>query len=537
MRIATKLYLGFGILLALLAALGGLVAFDVIGLQSGVRRLSERELITFIADVQLTKDFTTATTEYHTYLMSHEPWRVVEAQSAEILFDLNLKRAMASAPRYPTSLERADASQINASIIALNGEIKKVLYAPPAQAPMLWETTVGPHVEALSGELEYIRQRREMQTERSARGVMAQSARLIPMSSVVVFLALVAALIAVTTITRSLLTPVRKLVRVVDDLASGDLTARVEWPYRDELGALATDFNRMADRIASTISELHETQSILQERNEALSETYSILHQEMELAGRIQSEILPTDCSYLDVSAAADMVAASDIGGDFYDVLPGRPGPDEIGFVVGDVSGKGIAAALLMVFVVTVLREICRREGDPAVILDRLNRLMRNRFGAEDSMYVTAFVAVLNRTTLRLNFSKAGHEEPFWYRAAEGSCEALSSMGLFVGLFSDGQYETKTIQLGPGDRLILFTDGVVEARNGAGKPFGADRLQDLIKRTGAQSAGAIIRVIKETVESWTGKTMPRDDMTLLVIEIPGWAGALTTDSEVTQFAR
>ena len=519
MRIATKLYLGFGVLLSLLGALGALVAYDISGVQKSLGRLRSRDVPGLRADLDLARDFSTYVSQTHFYLVGGEKWRLAEARSAKLLMDIRLNQSEVAAT--PPELRGYDRLEGRIRELDLQAQqVRKLSQEGQVQKAVLqWDAMAGLQAD-IASDIETVRSRREQAVLDSAVDLWGQSEHLRTVSQYVVLIALFGGIVAAWLITHGLLVPIRKLVRTVDRIAEGDLGARVEWPASDELGLLAADFNRMAERLGTTFAQLDEAHRTLQERNEALGQAYTTIQQEIELAARIQREILPQDCGSMGMIAAADLEAASDIGGDFYDILYGRPTPETVAMVVGDISGHGIAAALLMVYVVTILREICRRDASPSEILSQLNQLVLSRFGSDGEMYATCFLGMLDRESLRYGFAKAGHEEPLWYRSALRTCEYLSASGLFVGLFTDGMYETRWIQVEPEDKLVLYTDGIVEARSPGGTMFGSARLRELVERCGHGSVESIITCIRRAIAEWTNESVARDDMTLLIVEIP-----------------
>ncbi|MCA1595272.1 MAG: SpoIIE family protein phosphatase [Chloroflexi bacterium] len=520
MRIAAKLILGFGLLLALMAALGALVAYDMEGMQSDLLRLSDDEIPALRTRLYLVRDYAIDISQARSYLVGHEPWRLADSRSAALLIRAALRESEIDAPTDTGMLIR----KVRDEFDDLHDEISKCEALAAAgktpQAIAAWDRHVSGSTDDVARTFEDLRRAQEDHIISSAVGAIDHSRRLRAVSLVVVSLAFLVALVAVTLLGRSLLLPIKALSEAVETISDGDLSARAPAGQDDELGGLARNFNSMADLIADNIEELHTTQAALRERNEALSAAYRSVQEELELAARIQREILPREVSDLGMVAIADMTAASNVGGDFYDLLPGIRDSSMLQVVIGDVSGKGIAAALMMVFIVTTLRELCRREGSPAQVLHRLNRIMISRFGLTGEMYLTCVLGSLDRETLRFSFAKAGHEEPLWYRAALGRCESLPSPGLFVGLFSDGRFEDTVIQLEPLDRLVLFTDGIVEARSETGEQFGHRRMIDVVEASGSGTAAEMMSEIRMAVDNWSQGRMQRDDMTLVILEAP-----------------
>lgn len=518
--VTTKLYVGFGVLLALLLALGGLVAYDISGVHGRLGQLSGNDMPALKGTLDLARNFTTEVNQAHLFLARRESWRMWQGRSAGKLVDIELQDALDAAPPG----DRGDIRRIRKRMNDLESRIQdaetKAQSGQAAASLTGWDTHVAPLSEAISGDIDELRRRREEYVFSVGLDVFNQTEHLRIISQYVVISAILSALLAIGFLARNIVVPIRRLVTAVGEVAEGDLSVRVEWPTRDEFGELAADFNRMTDRVASTILELHSAQITLEEQNQALARTNDTIQKEMELAARIQRGILPAVCNYQDIVVVAQMEAASDIGGDFYDVLPDRQGPGTLAIAVGDISGKGIAAALMMVFVVTVLREICRQETSAAAVLEQLNHTILSRFSPREEMYATCVFGVLDRQTLTFQFSKAGHEEPIWYHAATGQCEMLTAPGLFVGTFSDGYYGNCEIQLAPGDRLVFYTDGVVESRSSSAQLFGFKRLCQVVESCAEEGASATVQAIRRGVQEWTGTSVPTDDITVLVVEIP-----------------
>jgi serine phosphatase RsbU (regulator of sigma subunit) len=520
MRIAVKLYLGFGILIGLLVLLGALVAYDLGRIHQRLGHLSQIQMPSLRADLDTSRNFTSMVSQAHIFLVSGEHWRYVSVRSARLLVNRSVRQEILASSSAAIPLQAKTQVQMLRLENSIDTALTLARSGRRAQAMSYWDRVVTPLAESLEPLVDYVSRLQEDSILGSTDYAFAQAESLRRVNLAVILLALLTAVLAAGVIARSTLSPIREFVRVVDQVSGGDLAARVDWPALDELGSLARDFNRMADRVESTISELQDVRVTLQERNEALQTARRLMQNELDIAAHIQREILPRQCGHMDIAADAHMESARDIGGDFYDSIPLGPGSDSLVVVVGDVSGKGIAAALLMVFVVTLIREICRRDTNPARVLHALNRVVRSRFSSDEEMYVTCFLGSLNRKTLEFSFAKAGHEEPIWLHRETGQAETLSAPGLFIGLFTDGLYEQRSVQLAPGDRLVLYTDGIVEARNAAREFFGVDRLRRLVEECGAATASAIIDRVKSAVAEWTNDSVLADDMTILVIEAP-----------------
>jgi sigma-B regulation protein RsbU (phosphoserine phosphatase) len=191
--------------------------------------------------------------------------------------------------------------------------------------------------------------------------------------------------------------------------------------------------------------------------------------------------------------------------------------------VVGDISGKGISAALLMASIQSALHaqfydghqpNILSEEAlkSSAGVVGRLNRQLYASTPTEK--YATFFYAIYDAATRKLTFTNAGHPPPFYFH--RGKVERLETGGTVVGLFGPATYEQAVIQLEPGDMLVAFTDGMTEPENSFGEEFGEDRLLEVAQRAAASSPDEMVREIYRTVNDWTGSPDLQDDMTLVV---------------------
>lgn len=238
--------------------------------------------------------------------------------------------------------------------------------------------------------------------------------------------------------------------------------------------------------------------------------------QEMQTAAEIQRSFLPGNIDagafseYFEVFAS--MVPAKDIGGDFYDYF--MIDKQRLGFAIGDVSGKGVPAAMLMSVSRTILRTIAREGMQAGRVLERVNTLL-----AEDNsegMFVTLFYGCLELNTGQMEYCSAGHDEVYLLKA-DGGRVHLGYQGPAVGLFDGVTYPTQTCQLHRGDTVCLFTDGITEAFDGNGQMFGDDRLQRLFDRYDFASAKEMVTTLTGAVDDFTGAAAQADDITCLAV--------------------
>lgn len=238
--------------------------------------------------------------------------------------------------------------------------------------------------------------------------------------------------------------------------------------------------------------------------------------QELEHAARIQRSILPTqfppfpDRKEFDLHAA--MVPAKEVGGDLFDFF--LLDDDHLGFVIGDVSGKGAPAALFMAVSRTLLRATARHESSPGQCFSYVNAdLMEQNVS---SMFVTMFYGVLDLRTGELRYANAGHN-PAYIFSPDGTLRALKSKsGPMLGIFEGLPYRTLTEQLKPGEKILLYTDGVPEARNKDGE-FGDERLEQFIAQHAAESVEELTRNLHKAVQDFAAGTPQFDDITVLAL--------------------
>ena len=243
------------------------------------------------------------------------------------------------------------------------------------------------------------------------------------------------------------------------------------------------------------------------------------LKSDLAIASEIQQAILPrvfppfpelTD--KLDI--AASMTPAKDVGGDFYDFF--RIDDDRIGFVMADVSGKGIPAAIFMAVSRTLIRATGIRGGKPSECIAYSNKLLAAE--SVDSMFVTVFYGILNVNTGEVTFCNAGHNPPYLMKP-DGTVEPLPIMNdPMVGAIDGLDYHDGTLQLEHGDSIVLFTDGVTEAVNKDFEEFGDSRLKKTLEGVTRQSCQQTIETVKADVAAFVGEAEQSDDITILALK-------------------
>jgi sigma-B regulation protein RsbU (phosphoserine phosphatase) len=258
-------------------------------------------------------------------------------------------------------------------------------------------------------------------------------------------------------------------------------------------------------------------QALQARRAEQARKELSTLQGELSVATRIQRSLLPAalpvvpGVSRFEVAAA--MHPAREVGGDFYDYFP--VGEDRFGFAIGDVSGKGVPAAIFMAMCRALLKSIALRGLDPGACLDELNRCLCRDNTTE--MFVTLFYAVLDTRTGELWYASGGHNPPYVLGRGGGITPLDRSRGTVLGLIDDVAPETSTAALEPSDVVVAYTDGVTEAMTSERCQFGTSRLEAYLRGAESRSAGDVVRGLVEQVRSFTAGAAQWDDITVLAV--------------------
>jgi len=273
----------------------------------------------------------------------------------------------------------------------------------------------------------------------------------------------------------------------------------------EEINELNRDLEK---RIRKATYELKQINSRLEEREAQRDE-------ELRLASQIQEALLPHYYQVRGVNIESKFIPAAELGGDFYNFIP--VDPNHLGIIIGDVTGKGVPAALLMAMTVGILHESSKGNLSPADVLGKANATMQDHIEADLPSFASAFYALLDLDSRVLTYSKAGHESPILYRN-NGDCQLLETEGSFLGAFKDTSYEEKKIQLIKGDKIIFYTDGIISAQDKGGERFGEKRIRKIVEENGNLKAKELLEKIYAEV-TFFQEGSQADDLALVVMEI------------------
>ncbi|MCH8474398.1 MAG: SpoIIE family protein phosphatase [Opitutales bacterium] len=316
-------------------------------------------------------------------------------------------------------------------------------------------------------------------------------------------------LVVIIGVTRSITLPLKKLVAKTAEIAKGNLDEALP-PHRsdDEVGVLARSFDEMRVSLKDYINNLTETTKA-KERIES----------ELLIARKIQMSFLPKKYTLPQkvqdlVSLQADLISAKHVGGDLYDYFV----QDDryLHFAVGDVSDKGVPAALFMAVTKTLYKGVAEHSADPGEILAKVNdELCLNN---ENGMFVTYVCGRLDLTTGELLLANAGHNLPLILRRGRSADWVDLEPGLVLGAMEDFVFPVRKLTLHPGDRLILYTDGVVEAENSDGQLFGDEKLRRLAGTHRDKPVSTMVDTFFSEVKDYANGAEQSDDITVLVLE-------------------
>ena len=299
-------------------------------------------------------------------------------------------------------------------------------------------------------------------------------------------------------IKRVIINNLKKINDTLGRITEGDLNVTVDVRSNEEFSSLSDDIN-------STVSTLKRY----------IAEAAARIDKELEYAKQIQLSALPTNFPKDEEhSIYAKMIAAKEVGGDFYDFY--KLSDTTVAFLAADVSGKGIPAAMFMMTAKTIVKDLAERGLPVNEIFTQANeKLCENN---ESGMFVTAWMGILDLTTGNVKFSNAGHNPPLLKRA-NGSFEYLKTRAGFVLAGMEGvRYRAGEIMLNPGDRLFLYTDGVPEATNAENKLYGEERLLAFMNQNASVEATELLPLLKANIDEFVGEAPQFDDITMLMFD-------------------
>lgn len=298
---------------------------------------------------------------------------------------------------------------------------------------------------------------------------------------------------------------------VVPLVSQGELVGLLNLGPRLSEQDYSTDDRGLLNTLATQSAPAVRVAQLVQDQ-QAQARTNERIQHEMRVAQLIQKTLLPKELPALPGwQVNAYYQAARQVGGDFYDFIYFDDG--RLGFVIGDVTDKGVPAALLMATTRSVLRSVAQRVIAPGQVLERVNQILHEDIPPK--MFVTCLYAVLDPQSGQLQYANAGHDLPY-HRSQKGYVRELRATGMPLGLFPEMNYEEKETTLAPGDGILFYSDGIVEAHNSTREMYGFPRLMKLV---GEYNGDTSLRdVILEDLAVFTGLDWEQeDDITMVTL--------------------
>ena len=313
----------------------------------------------------------------------------------------------------------------------------------------------------------------------------------------------------IVVVSRTITQPLRDLATAAQHISTGDFNTLLPAAHaQDEVGHLSRTLVKMQTDLQSHIGALLAANSARERIESELSVAHAI---QMTLVPKVPQPFPGKGC----IDLCATLEPAKEVGGDFYDWfwLDAR----HLGLVVADVSGKGVPAALFMAMSRTLLKSLVFEALDPAHTLGRLNAQLAA--DNEQNMFVTIFYAVIDVETRRMAWANAGHNPPVLVPENAAAYFLQGRRQLVVGAVQECVYHTETTQLSPGDRLLLYTDGVTEAQNNAGDFYGEQRLLAALENFKHGSAAQTTAALSGAVRSFSAGAEQSDDITVMAVHL------------------
>ncbi len=405
---------------------------------------------------------------------------------------------------------RAVAGEAGVTQLTVDGIPSYAAYSP--MRTVGWSMVVILKQEAVEEPTNRLLQNIDQMTDQAYQDTVNHSRYAINWLIILLGIAVVIALAASVALSRQVVKPIRLLTGEVSSMQGDNLDFRWDLDTGDETQMLANSFQSLTERMKKYIGDI-ETITAERER----------ISTELSLATRIQAAMLPSifppfpNRSEFDIYAV--MKPAKEVGGDFYDFF--LIDDDHLGLVMADVSGKGVPAALFMMASKIILQSCAMLGQSPAEILTKTNEAICSN--NDEDMFVTAWVGVLELSTGRLVAANAGHEYPAVMNS-EGRFELLKDKhGFVMGGFSGQIYHEYELQMQPGMKLFLYTDGVPEANGSenSSEMFGTDRMISTLNADAEASPEQILNDVRSAVENFVGDGIQFDDLTMLCLEYKG----------------
>ncbi len=319
------------------------------------------------------------------------------------------------------------------------------------------------------------------------------------------------------------LNPISNIVEQINEISEKEeFSARVDVESTDEIGDLSATFNRFISAVEGyqheQVGEKDRLKAAVMKKTEELREKNRIIEDDMKLAEKVQRRLLPHKLPRTeDIKFHTYYSPCMYVSGDFYDIFEFKE--KYIGVFVADTTGHGAPAALLVSIIKTVLAYDARDTISPSAVVNSVNRFLT--YMTPDDSNATIFYGIINEETGKMVYSLAGHPSPIICNSNTGTISTLELSGGLVGAFEDSDFQENEYQLNKGDRLLIYTDGISEARGSNGEYFGEERIISILKEGRELKRDNLLNMLVKSMEEYTNGAPHADDVTMVLVDFFG----------------
>lgn len=441
-------------------------------------------------------------------IIMHPDYKLDESGNVIGNFNTEPLKSDDTSGSYKELLSAMDSNKTGVKTAKINGKDYYVAYSPLTTPG--WSLGAASEIEEIIAPAVEIRKLISSSADTTKSAI--NSALLKVLVVFIIIFAICSILICILSfrLSKEILAPIKRLQSQAKIIGEGEFSARIRIESNDELGDLSRSFNKMAENLKIYMDNLEKT-TIEKEK----------IHSELMIAKKIQSSMLPCifpafpDRKDFDVYAMMD--PAKEIGGDFYDFF--FVDKNNFALVIADVSGKGVSAALFMVIAKILLKNQLQNGDSPAKVLEVVNdRLCENN---EASMFVTAFIGLVNIKEGTFTYANAGHNPPLIYEKSKDEYKFIGeSHGFVLGGMPKMKYTEETTSLQKDDLIFMYTDGVTEATDTNGKLFSKEKLKQILSnpQTKKMSIKDIIIALRSDIDKFANESERTDDITMLAFK-------------------
>lgn len=312
--------------------------------------------------------------------------------------------------------------------------------------------------------------------------------------------------VAIYTVSKRITKPLKEIIKITDEISNGNFDKHIQKPKtKDEVYQLFVAVSKMQDRIKEYISNI-KTATQKEEK----------IKSELSIATKIQMDMLPKAQECKDeysIDLYASLKPAKAVGGDFYDFF--HLGDNKLCFVVADVSGKGVPAALFMAVSISYIRAYSSKDLTPSQIVEKVNNALC--LNNETGMFVTMFLAIIDLKTSEISYVNAGHTKPYLFSKIKKPIQIKSKNDPIVGAMEDIKYTDFTLKLQKGEKLFLYTDGVNEAFSINDEQFGEKRIEETLKEAAGVEASTVLKTVSQKISNFCQGAQQSDDITMFMV--------------------